>query len=250
MSIYGLMYVVACGLIWFLDRRLSPVDAPGPLALAPAVWTKILVWAMVGAILGGRLGYVFIYEPMFYRAAPGEIFRLWRGGMSFHGGLLGVTLAVRLSGGRAWFWPALDRLALLAPFGLALGRLGNFWLGELWGLPSDLPWAVVFAGAGTEARHPTQLYEAMWEGPLLALIVLNLHCKPGAAPGRAAAGFAIFYSLGRIAVEFWRAPDPTWGYLAGDWLTMGQLLSLALLAAGLVLIFQGRPRAAGGGRYG
>jgi len=250
LSVYGLMYLAACGLIWFLDSRLPPVTAPGRPPLAPSAWTRLLVWAMVGAIIGGRLGYALIYEPGFYRAAPVEIFRLWRGGMSFHGGLLGVTLAVWLAGGRVWFRPALDRLALLAPFGLALGRLGNFWLGELWGLPSDLPWAVVFPGAGPETRHPTQLYEALWEGPLLALIVLKLYRKPGAAPGLAAAGFAIFYSLGRLAVEFWRAPDPAWGYLAGDWLTMGQLLSLALLGVGLILVFQGRPRAAGGKRYG
>lgn len=244
------MYLAACGLIWLLDSRLPPVGAPGRPPLAPAAWTRLMVWAMAGAIIGGRLGYALIYEPMFYRAAPGEIFRLWRGGMSFHGGLLGAVLAARLSGGRAWFRPALDRLALLAPLGLALGRLGNFWLGELWGRPSALPWAVVFAGAGPEPRHPTQLYEAIWEGPLLALIVFTIYRKPGAAPGRAAAGFAIFYSLGRIAVEFWRAPDPAWGYLAGGWLTLGQLLSLALLAAGLALIFQGRPRAAQGRPYG
>jgi phosphatidylglycerol:prolipoprotein diacylglycerol transferase len=232
------MYLAAAGLIWILARRLPPVAAPGRPPLSPLARDRLLVWALVGAIIGGRLGYVAIYEPGFYWAAPWEIPRLWRGGMSFHGGLVGVVLSVAWTTrrDRAFFWPSLDRLALLAPFGLALGRLGSFFIGELWGRPGDLPWAVVFPGAGPEPRHPTQLYEALVEGPLLALLLLKLYGRAGSRPGSAAAGFAVFYSLGRLAVEFWRVPDPAWGYLAGNWLTLGQALSLGLGAVGLVIL--------------
>jgi phosphatidylglycerol:prolipoprotein diacylglycerol transferase len=157
--------------------------------------------------------------------------------MSFHGGLLGVvaTTAWITRRDRDFFWPSLDRLALLAPFGLTLGRLGSFLIGELWGRPSNLPWAVVFPGAGPEPRHPTQLYEALAEGPLLAGLVLYITRRAGGRPGLAAAGFAVFYSLGRVMLEFLRIPDPSWGYLAGDWLTLGQVLSLGLLTAGLAV---------------
>jgi phosphatidylglycerol:prolipoprotein diacylglycerol transferase len=234
------MYVLSCGLIWIIFRCLPPLSLAGHPGLSRGESGCLLVWAMVGAIIGGRLGYVFIYEPGYYLAAPAEIFRIWRGGMSFHGGLLGVLLAAALSCGqaKAFFWPFLDRLALLVPLCLALGRLGNFFMGELWGPPSDLPWAVVFPAAGSEPRHPTQLYEALLEGPLLALVLWGLS-RLKHKPGFVAAAFAVFYSLGRFVLEFWRLPDPAWGYLAGGWLTVGQLLSAGLFVIGLIFLKRG-----------
>jgi phosphatidylglycerol:prolipoprotein diacylglycerol transferase len=183
-------------------------------------------------MLGARLGYVVLYEPGHYLKNPLEIFQLWRGGMSFHGGLLGVLTAARLTSGAQAFWPVMDRLALWVPLGLCLGRLGNFLSGELWGLPSDLPWAMVFDWAGPEARHPSQLYEAFLEGPLL-MAGLRFYARRSPRPGKTAALMAVGYGLFRIAVEFCREPDPAWGYLAWGWLTLGQVLSLGLLGVGL-----------------
>ncbi|MDR1608111.1 MAG: prolipoprotein diacylglyceryl transferase [Deltaproteobacteria bacterium] len=235
---YALMYPLSFVAIWFLARR-APVRVSQEISLQPAELDVVIVWAMVGAMVGGRLGYVVLYEPGHYLKNPLEIFQLWRGGMSFHGGLLGVLAVARLTSGAQAFWPVMDRLALWVPLGLCLGRLGNFFSGELWGLPSDLPWAMVFDEAGPETRHPSQLYEACLEGPLL-MAGLRLYARRSPGPGKTAALMAVGYGFLRIAVEFFREPDPAWGYLAFGWLTLGQVLSLGLAGVGLK-IFLTRP---------
>ncbi|MDR1086395.1 MAG: prolipoprotein diacylglyceryl transferase [Deltaproteobacteria bacterium] len=233
---YGTMYAVAFSAIWFLARRDPLTVGPGR-RLNSAQLDTIIVWAMVGAVLGGRLGYAFLYEPGHYLKNPADIFRLWQGGMSFHGGLLGTLAAVRLAGGGSGaFWPVLDRLVRWVPLGLGLGRAGNFLTGELWGRPSEVPWAMFFDAAGPVPRHPSQLYEAFLEGPFLWFLV-GLYARRLPAPGRTSAFMAIVYALVRIAAEFFREPDPGWGYLAWGWLTWGQILSLALLGVGLAFFF-------------
>ena len=196
-----------------------------------------VTWAMLGVVAGARLGYILFYDLDAYRADPMEILRVWNGGMSFHGGLLGVMLASFLwskkQGKR--FLDVLDFVAPLVPLGLFCGRIGNFINGELWGRISDVEWAMVFPGAGELPRHPTQLYEAGLEGLLLFLVLWTYSRKPrplGAVSGL----FAVGYSLARITVEFFRMPDPQMGYLYGGWLTMGQVLCLPLLFAGLCLL--------------
>lgn len=232
---YGLMYIIAFVLVRAMIHRRRPLVHGWPPD--PARLDTILVWAMVGAVLGGRAGYVLFYEPTHYLTSPGEIFQLWRGGMSFHGGLIGVGVIVRLAAGSDLFRPLLDCLAFWSPWGLALGRLGNFLNGELWGRISDRPWAMVFAGAGDLPRHPTQLYEALWEGPALWLCLYVYSRRGSPRPGRLAGLWAIVYSLGRLAVELLREPHPASGYLAWGWLTLGQILSLILLAVGLWFFF-------------
>lgn len=231
---YGLMYVIAFLLAWLLGRYRASRPGSG--------WKKdqvddFVTWAMLGVVAGARLGYILFYDLDAYRADPMEILRVWNGGMSFHGGLLGVMLASFLwskkQGKR--FLDVLDFVAPLVPLGLFCGRIGNFINGELWGRISDVDWAMVFPGAGELPRHPTQLYEAGLEGLLLFLVLWTYSRKPrplGAVSGL----FAVGYSLARITVEFFRMPDPQMGYLYGGWLTMGQVLCLPLLFAGLCLL--------------
>ncbi|MDL2226640.1 prolipoprotein diacylglyceryl transferase [Deltaproteobacteria bacterium OttesenSCG-928-M10] len=227
---YGLSYIAAVAATWMAARRRPPPDLDG-LGRARVRTDELLAVALAGALLGGRLGYILLYEPGFYLNHPPEIFRLWRGGMSFHGGLAGVIAAVLLRVSAGARLATLDYLARLAPISLGLGRVGNFLGGELWGQLSSLPWALVFPEAGPWPRHPTQLYEALWEGPVLWLILRRVRGRPGLA----SAVFLIFYSLGRLAVEFLRVPDPSWGYLAGGWLTWGQVLTFITLVIGLGL---------------
>ncbi len=233
---YGLMYVFAFAAGWGLGRfrasrpwndwKGSDVD-------------DLLSWIMFGVILGARLGYVLFYDPSFYLAHPADIFRVWNGGMSFHGGLIGVVTA-------AWLWgrrrgrtlvQILDFVAPLVPTGLFFGRIGNFINAELWGRTTDCFLGMVFPGGGDLPRHPSQLYEACLEGIVLFVIVWIYSGRPRPA-GRVAGMFAVLYSLGRMSVEFFRLPDPQIGYLFGGWLTMGHLLCLPLLLAGLWLLFR------------
>ena len=231
---YGLMYLLAFFVGWGLARWRASRPGSG--------WKTVdvddlLTFVMLGVILGARLGYVLFYDLPAYIDDPGEILRIWNGGMSFHGGLLGVLCAF-------WYFartrkkPFLevsDFIAPLVPQGLFWGRMGNFINGELWGRISDVEWAMVFPGAGELPRHPTQLYEAGLEGLLLFLVLWTYSRKPrplGAVSGL----FAVGYSLARITVEFFRMPDPQMGYLYGGWLTMGQVLCLPLLFAGLCLL--------------
>jgi phosphatidylglycerol:prolipoprotein diacylglycerol transferase len=232
---YGLMYVMAFILVWGGIRRWPPKSdlkngCGRPMELARLELT--MIWAMVGLLIGGRLGYVLIYDPFYYFQVPWDIPRLWKGGMSFHGGLLGLILMVRLTAGN-YFWPVLNHLALWSPWCLALGRLGNFLKGELWGLPTNMPWGMVFDGAGPLTRHPVQLYEAFFEGPVLGLILLVVFRKGRCRSGAIISGlWAVIYSFFRFCLEFFRQPNESIGYLAGGWLTMGQVLSVILFLVG------------------
>jgi len=205
-------------------------------------------WVVIGIIVGGRLGYVLFYNPAFFLANPVEIVALWDGGMSFHGGALGLALvmALYMRHKKANILSGLDLLACSATFGLFLGRVANFINAELYGSVTTLPWGVIFPGAGDEPRHPTQLYEGLLEGVVLFLVIRYFtHIKlvlrtPGVATGI----FCIGYALSRIFVEFFRLPDAHIGYLAFGWLTMGMVLSLPVLLAGIAFIIYGRTRPA------
>ena len=226
----------------------------------------LLTWVILGVILGGRLGYVLFYKPGYYLEHPLEIFQLWTGGMAFHGGLLGVVLAVVLFSyrrGIAWL-PVADALCMVAPVGLLLGRVANFINAELWGRPTNLPWGVVFPGRAAQdcagviglcARHPSQLYEAALEGLILGAVLLWLGWRRGALrmPGMLTGVFFAGYGLARFLVEFVRQPDAqfvspgnplglAW-HIGGYGLTMGQLLSLPMIAFGVAMILRARRRA-------
>ena len=233
---YGLMYLVAFGLAWLVGRRA--VDT----GLSPLNRTQVedlLFWGMLGAIAGGRLGYVLFYKPGDYLADPLSILAVWQGGMSFHGGLLGVIAALWLYARRqgVGFWTVADLAALMVPLGLAAGRVGNFINGELWGRPTDLPWGMVFPQAGDAvARHPSQLYQVALEGLLLFVVLWTLaHGRRATLQaGQLAAAFLMGYGLCRFVAEFGREPDAFLGTLALG-LSMGQWLSLPMIAAGVVL---------------
>ena len=236
---YGLMYLAGFGLGWMLGRWRA--SRPGSGWTGPDV-DDLLTCVMIGIILGGRIGYVLFYDLPVYTHDPMEIVRIWNGGMSFHGGLLGVLGAFwyfARTRGRT-FLEVSDFIAPLIPQGLFFGRLGNFINGELWGKVSDAPWAVVFPGAGPLPRHPSQLYEAALEGLALFIMVWVFSLKPrktGAVSGLFALGYAVF----RFAVEFVRMPDAQLGYLAFGWLTMGQLLCVPLMLAGAWLLCRKAP---------
>ena len=235
---YGLMYLAAflCG--WWLARVRAPSHG----------WRKdeigdLLFYAAMGIVIGGRLGYVVFYEPGTYLAQPIRIFYLQQGGMSFHGGLLGVLVAMWWYGrttGRSFF-AVTDFLAPVIPPGLFFGRIGNFINGELWGAPTDLPWAMVFAKAGPLPRHPSMLYEALLEGLVLFLLLWWYARRP--RPLMAVSGlFLIGYGAFRFLVEFVRVPDEGLGYLLFDWVTMGQILSTPMVLLGLAFFIVAQRR--------
>jgi len=206
----------------------------------------VLFYIAIGVILGGRLGYVLFYNPGYYLDNPLEIPQLWSGGMSFHGGLLGVIAAMAWYGrktGRRFFEVA-DFVAPLTPLGLLAGRIGNFINQELWGRPTDLPWGMVFPATDSSGvpRHPSMLYEAMLEGVVL-FVVLWWYSRRPRQTGRVSGLFLACYGAFRFVVELVREPDPHIGYLMLEWVTMGQVLSLPMLILGLALLFvPGRPR--------
>jgi phosphatidylglycerol:prolipoprotein diacylglycerol transferase len=236
---YGLMYLLgflaAYGLIRVLARRRQlPLTGDGA--------ADLLFYGAVGVVAGGRLGYVLFYNPAWYLDHPLEAFAIWQGGMSFHGGLLGVVAATLLFCRRRQLSVLLtgDILVTAATVGLGLGRLGNFINGELWGRPTDLPWGIVFPGAGPLPRHPSQLYQAALEGLLLFVILMWLHRRQ-AAHGVPFFTFFLGYGLCRFLVEFVRQPDAHLGFLWGG-ATMGQLLSLPMIAFGLAGLFWAQRR--------
>jgi phosphatidylglycerol:prolipoprotein diacylglycerol transferase len=239
---YALAYIVGIVLGWQLVRRL--VQRPG-WTIGPEQVDDLLFHVTLGIILGGRLGYVLFYHPGYYLAHPLEILSVWRGGMSFHGGLLGVILASLLfaRSRRLPFLEIVDALAVVTPIGLFFGRLANFINGELWGRPSDVPWAVAFPGAGPEPRHPSQLYEAGLEGIVLLLVMLWFASRPYRPEQRGTLGgiFLIGYALARILSELFREPDAHLGFLAGG-VTMGQILSIPMLLVGIAAVLHGRRR--------
>ncbi len=241
---YALAYIAGLLLGWAYARRLvRRKDFWGNTkAPAPGDIDDLLTYAAMGVIFGGRLGYVAFYNPAYYLAHPLEIFALWNGGMSFHGGLAGTILAIYILAKRREIsaLSLLDVCAAAVPIGIFLGRIANFIKPELWGRPTDVPWAIVFPGAGPLPRHPSQLYEAGLEGFVLFLALrLAIHWGGLKQPGLISGLFAAGYALARIACEFFREPDPQLGFLFGG-ATMGMLLSLPLLAAGSILIRRAR----------
>ena len=259
---YALAYIAGILIAWRIAVAMSKRPELWPANAAPMTPDQIedlLTWVILGVIIGGRLGFVLFYLPEHYLANPWEIPMIWQGGMSFHGGLLGVVFA-------SWMFclrnkipmgSAADMIAMTVPPGLFLGRIANFVNAELWGRPSELPWAVIFPGAAAQdcgqplgalcARHPSQLYEAALEGLILGIVILVLVRRgwlkyPGAVAGTFFAG----YGMGRFIVEFFRQPDAQFQSpgnplgLALHWngfgLTMGQLLTLPMIALGVLLI--------------
>lgn len=237
---YALAYIAGLLLGWAYARALVRKDAYwGPVARPPAqALDDLLVYAALGVILGGRLGYVIFYNPAFFLANPGKILAVWEGGMAFHGGLAGAALGIWLFARRHGVsaLSVADICAAVVPVGIGLGRIANFIKPELWGRPTDVPWAMVFPGAGPLPRHPSQLYEAGLEGALL-LAILWLAIRSGALrrPGLVTGLFGVGYGLARIVCEFFREPDPQLGFLFGD-ATMGMLLSLPLILIGILLV--------------
>ncbi len=245
---YGLAYVAGILLGWWYAKRLVANDrlwGKKP-PITPENLDDFLMWAVIGIIVGGRLGHVLFYDFAVYAADPLRILQVWTGGMSFHGGLTGVVLAMIAFARARGFspWSLFDVVAAQVGFGLFFGRIANFINQELWGKPTDLPWGVIFPAAGPEPRHPSQLYEAALEGVALFLILRLLTHRFGKLqqPGFVAGAFVAWYAASRIAVEFVRLPDVQLGYLYGGWLTMGMLLSLPMLALGLWAMATARGR--------
>ena len=248
---YGLMYLVGFAAAWWLGRlRARQPDA----VIATRQMDDLLFYAALGVILGGRLGYTFFYDFDGWLADPVQILRVWEGGMSFHGGFLGVLVAMWWYGRRIGkgFFALTDFIAPLVPLGLLAGRIGNFVNGELWGAPGNVPWAMQVSCAYhpslcrdklllspssvlTPPLHPTQLYQAALEGLVLFLLLWFFSARR--RPTMAVSGlFLLGYGLFRFLVEFLRMPDAHLGYLAFGWVTMGQLLSAPMMLAGVVLL--------------
>ncbi len=264
---YALAYIVGILIGWRIvvrSVRNARLWTGNTAPITPSQVEDLLTWVILGVILGGRLGYVLFYQPAYYLQNPGEILQIWTGGMSFHGGMLGVVVA-------GWLYcrkhglirvQVADAMALGVAPGLLLGRIANFINAELWGRPTDLPWGVVFPGQAAQgcgpltalcARHPSQLYEALLEGLLLGSLLLWMAWRRGALkfPGRITGTFFIGYGLARFLVEFVRQPDAqfvTEGnplglalQISGYGLTMGQILSLPMILLGLWLLARTRP---------
>ncbi|MEL6563518.1 MAG: prolipoprotein diacylglyceryl transferase [Pseudomonadota bacterium] len=266
---YALAYIAGIVIGWRMvvmaakTPRLWPGDTP---VMTPRQLEDMLTWIILGVILGGRLGYVAFYQPGYYLQNPVEILYIWQGGMAFHGGLLGVVLAAYLYTRQGFNrFSVADAIVLGTPPGILLGRIANFINAELWGRPTELPWGVAFPGEAAQfcpdvvgicARHPSQLYEAALEGLILMIVLLWLVWARSALkmPGLTCGVFFAFYGTGRFVIEFVRQPDAqfispgnplglAW-HVGGYGLTMGQILSLPMIALGAWLITRARRRAA------
>lgn len=242
---YGLMYLVGFVAFWALGHWRA--RQPGSLLTTQQV-SDLLFWGVLGIIIGGRVGYVLFYNLELFLSNPLILIRIWEGGMAFHGGLAGVLLVILLFA-RKHQIPFLrlgDFVAPLIPIGLGAGRIGNWINGELWGKPTDLPWAMIFPAADWVPRHPSQLYQAFLEGAVLFAVLWWVSRTPRPV-GMVSGLFLGLYGTFRFIVEFVRVPDAHIGYIAFGWLTMGQILSLPLIIAGAVLIVLSRTRRWGSG---
>lgn len=248
---YGLGYVVGIMFAWWYGKKLlrnHRLWGNNQPPMQPEALDDFVIWAALGVVLGGRIGYVLFYNFSYYLSNPLAILAVWDGGMSFHGGILGTTIAM------IWFarsrgikvWSMFDVIAAGVPVGLGVVRVANFINSELWGRVSDVPWAFYFPNGGPEPRHPSQLYEAFLEGFVLFFVLLLLVWvgKKLKAPGFIAGTFVLGYGLSRIIVEFFREPDAQLGYLFGGWLTMGMILSLPMVIIGLWAMWRANRAAA------
>ncbi len=232
---YGITYIVGLALAWVLALARAKKPHSG--------WTKeqvgdLIFYNAIGLVVGGRLGYMLFYDFHNFIANPIIIFKTWQGGMSFHGGLLGVAVATLLF---AWrykkhFFTVADFIAPLAPLGLGAGRIGNFINGELWGRITTMPWGMIYPKAGPLPRHPSEIYEFFCEGIVLFLILwfYSAKTKPRMA---VSALFLLCYGCIRFFLEFWRQPDPQLGFVAFGWMTQGQLLSIPMIILGIILLY-------------
>ena len=232
---YGLMYLIGFAAVYFLGQKRAQASWS---VIKPEAIEDLVTYGAMGVILGGRIGYILFYNFSEFLNDPVILLKIWQGGMSFHGGLLGVFVAM-------WFFAKkqhcslfqlTDIIAPLAPIGLGAGRIGNFINSELWGRPTDVSWAMIFPNGGPLARHPSQLYEAFLEGLVLFIILWHYSKKP--RPTMATTGLAVFlYGCFRFFIEFFRMPDAHLGFVALDWVTMGQILSTPMIIIGGGLIY-------------
>lgn len=237
---YALAYITALLLGWRLLRKLVRAT---PMVATELQVDDFLTWATLGVVIGGRLGYVLFYQPDLYFAHPLSIFEVWQGGMSFHGGFLGVSAAILIYTRREKI-PLLgfaDRVAVCVPIGLGLGRVANFINGELWGrpAPSWWPWAMIYPQAGDIPRYPSEIYQAILEGLILGIVMWRFGRRESirARPGLLTAIFLLGYGIARCTGEMFREPDPFLGFLPGG-LTMGQVLSAPMIVIGLIMIWR------------
>lgn len=240
---YALSYIAGILLGYIYMRRLDGMLQTR--LLTPKQYEDLMFWAILGIMLGGRMGYVMFYNANYYLEYPLDALKIWQGGMSFHGGLMGMGVITYLFAKKqsVSFLKLMDRIACAAPIGLFFGRLANFINGELYGRPSDVGWAMVFPMGGPEPRHPSQLYEAGLEGALLFAVLwflartTNIHERAGALTGL----FLIGYGAARSFVELFRQPDAQLGFIIGE-ITMGQLLCLPMILLGLYLVVTSKHR--------
>jgi phosphatidylglycerol:prolipoprotein diacylglycerol transferase len=231
---YGLMYIVGFLSAWGLGhlrskKPWSPINSDQV--------SDLIFYCAVGVVLGGRIGYMFFYAFSDFMQDPFLLFKVWKGGMSFHGGLIGVLVAIWIHSRQLKkpFFAIGDFIVPLVPIGLGAGRIGNFINGELWGRVTDVPWAMIYPQVGPEPRHPSEIYEFLMEGVLLFMILWVFSRKP--RPRMAVSGmFLLFYGLFRFIGEHFRQPDPQLGFVAFGWLTMGQLLSLPMIIVGVAFL--------------
>jgi phosphatidylglycerol:prolipoprotein diacylglycerol transferase len=249
---YGLAYVVGILVGWSYARRLianGRLWRDGQAPMTAAHLDDFVVWIALGIVLGGRIGYVLFYDLQAVSENPLRAFEIWNGGMSFHGGLIGTSIAIILFARRNAIpiWSLFDVIAAVVPIGLFFGRIANFVNGELWGRVSTVPWAIVFPTGGPLSRHPSQLYEAGLEGILLFLVLafVTHRLLTLKTPGLTGGVFVIGYALSRIFVEFFREPDAQLGYLLGtSWLTMGMVLSTPMIVVGIWAVLRAQRAAA------